>query len=353
MAAVCFTVVLTKLGYFVVYLVFFRIEFIHSRIVVAAMLPLSALIALLLREALSDAEVPGRKANWRMVLASFGVAVIVAVAIEAVAAAFGTRTISLMFASHSSHSENALVLQGVLARILLSLVVLAGLLCVGTRWRQRDSVSTVAVCMLAFLMVAQAFVYARSQVAGDHMRGHWPPFRSPTRLLANGDEFSVPTSREVARIGAALDSERFRTAFVCPPDLSGIYCPTHLAHFWKLRAIDGHLYAVPRRVAQVPWGQGAISLRALMFTDFRSLPWGLLGLYNVKYAIALSAELMTNKVRLQDGGARHVQPEDLTVAANPRLIAPRVFFARTITWVKDMEAASAALFSDHSSDKSV
>ena len=345
--AVCFAVVTTKLGYYVAYLLFFKIDFIHSRIVIAAMLPLSALIALLLQEELEGKERYRFKATWSIVLCALGVGLIVAAVIEQVATYFGSSTISITF---SRRSGTLHLVQGAAYRILLSLVVLAGLLWAGRRWRSRANVSTFALYVLAFVMVAQAFFYARSQLVGDHMRGQWPPFRSATRLLANHYEFSVPTSEEASQLGAALETEHFRTSFVCPPDISGIYCPTHLAHFWKIRAIDGYLQSVPRRLAVVPWGEGAITPRALMFTDSRSLPWGLLGLYNVKYAIMLSPELMTNTVLLA-GGVRHFQPADLTVLRNPLPVAPRVFFVQTVTSVNDLEAALAALFPEQPGDK--
>jgi hypothetical protein len=347
-AAAGFAVVLTKLGYYVVYLMFFKVEFIHSRIVITAMLPLTALIALFLDDELASDDRSRRTIPATMVVSSLGAAVAAAAAIEHVAGRFGARAVSVTFFSPAQPLH---VLTGALWRVGLSLALLALLLGTARRWRARATLRSWALGMLAFLMVAQAFFYARPQIAGEHMRGQWPPFRTPTRLFAHADEFSVPTGEEVSRQGAVLETEEFRTSFVCPPDISGIYCPTHLAHFWRIRTIDGYLHAVPQRVARIPWGPGAISLRALTFTDIGRLPWGLLGLYNVRDAIVLSPELMTNTVRLSAGGTRHFRPEDLRVTRNPLPVAPRVFFVRTVTWVRDLEAASRALFPDHPGDK--
>jgi hypothetical protein len=88
-----------------------------------------------------------------------------------------------------------------------------------------------------------------------------------------------------------------------------------------------------------------------MFTDFRTLPWGVLGLYNVKYAIALTPELMTNTVRLAGGRTRHFGPGDARIVTNPLPVAPRAFFTRSVTAVKGLAAASEALFRDDPRDR--
>jgi hypothetical protein len=101
---------------------------------------------------------------------------------------------------------------------------------------------------------------------------------------------------------------------------------------------------VPARVAEVPWGAGALSLRALTFTSVDKLPWQLLALYNVKYATDLSAELMTNSVRLPDGSQREITPGDLRIHTNPLAITPRVFFARSVLPVAGAKEAANLLF---------
>jgi hypothetical protein len=332
-AAFCFLAVVTKFGYFLVYMLFLKIEFIHTRICVAAMLPLTALVAKFLHEEFREQSPRLRFGLLEPSIALVTSVVIIAIS-EYITSLYGVSTVRI----RSHH-----LMEGALSRIFVSFIVFIALIWVLRASRYDSRRKGLALYTLAFLMIGQAMVYGKSQISGEHMRDQWPPFRSPVRLLADRGQFSVPSTEATSRLSKAVETEKFRSSFVCPPNVTGILCATHLAHFWNLRSIDGYLYAVPARIAQVPWGPDALSLRALMFTDLGKLPWGLLGLYNVKYAIELSPEFMTNAVKLGDGGYREVMPDDLRIHQNPHPVAPRAFFTRSIVPVNDAPAASTAL----------
>jgi hypothetical protein len=215
---------------------------------------------------------------------------------------------------------------------------------------QSAHIKVAAVVFLAFSSVFQAGFYAREQLAGPHTREQWPPFKSPTRVFAAAGQFAGPSQGALLSFYERLETPDFRTSVVCPPQVVGIFCSPHIGHFWNLRMIEGYLYSVPGRMVALPWPKEALGLRSLGFTDERNLPWGLLALFNVKYAVVLNAELMTNFVPLPSGSHREAMPGDIKILQNPHKVAPRVFFARSIVGVKGVEAAVAKLFSSNSLD---
>jgi hypothetical protein len=336
-AVFSFVVVTTKTGYHVLHWLFFDIEFIHTRIVIAAALPICALVARLLDQEFQQfADTPEDRL---FVLVGVGGAILLNLLIEYLASRYGASAINLRLPAHVFQ-----VLKESLARIGLSLLVLAALLWLAHRPSTKLAVRRCALVAVGMLMVSQAFYYASFQLTGPHTRDRWPPFKTPDHLLAGAGEFSGPSTRALALMANTLETINFRTSFVCPREVIDVFCPPHLAHFWNLRSIEGYLYAVPEGIAYVPWGPDTTSLRALRFNDAGKLPWGVLGLYNVKYAIGLSPELITNKVRLQSGSARELEPKDIVILRNPLPVADRVFFARSVVAVNDVKEASKLLF---------
>jgi hypothetical protein len=338
--AFCALVVATKAAYYVVYLLFFKIEFIHARIVIAAMLPLFALTAYIISRELREAS--GGELHKFVPSAALAAiaAVLVCILMEMLLAkTYNMRTVP--FPSRFTGVPYHLATSA-LFRIALSAILFAGAAWLIVKGRSRQT-RTAAVVFIAFATVAQAGIFAREQIGGPHTRNQWPPFSSPARVFADAGQFKVPSEATLEAFGTRLQSTDFRTSVVCPKKFIGIYCSPHLAHFWKIRMIDGYLYSVPNRLAALPWGKDALQLRSLGFDDEAKLPWGLLGLYNVKSALLVNPEFMTNFVRLPSGGYREAQPTDVRIIDNPRRVAPRVFFATEVTGAKNLDEAVAAL----------
>ena len=334
----CFAAIVTKTGYYVVYLLLFKIEFIHTRIGIAAILPMVALISLMLNEELKRLEYNSKKANrlW-ILLFSFIAALILVVGIEQVANYYDSSVFQLPLSKFFA-------MRGAVYRILLSILLMIIIILILRGKNINFTTRNICVHSLGFVMVIQAFVYAQSHISGEHMRHQWPPFKTPVRILAGGDEFHAPSQTANDDLGRALETSDYRTSIICPEKISGIFCSPHIAHFWKLRSLEGYLYAVPLRIAEIPWPAGSLSLRALQFSNSEQLPWKILALYNVKYAIELTPELMTNKVNLQPEEVREFRPTDIRILQNPYPVAPRIFYSATIFAVPDLGSAVERLF---------
>lgn len=326
---VVFTCVLTAPGYWMLWRSFFRIEFIHFRVLILALLPLSLLIALAIdsfRDIKNSAQISVTKANaWNIALLAFAVIISIEVFAQ-FANNMGFQTMAI-----SGHRLQG----GSVLRILASLITLGVLWWLAVSGALNGKQIQIAVSVL---VCTQATAFAMLTVWGP---GRWADptaFKTPTRAFAKLGEFSMPSDAALASLHGRLEAQEFRTSFICPPDQVGIFCPTHIANFWGLRSIDGYVSNVPRRLASLPLG-AKTSNRVITFFSQDQLDWPLLGLFNVKYAVDFRPELFTNAVKQPGNLYRELRPSDLLVHENTKPVAPRVFFSESIITVPDINAA--------------
>lgn len=170
---------------------------------------------------------------------------------------------------------------------------------------------------LAALIVWQALTEADFRVNGPHTRSFPVPFAGGNFFNAPPGTLRPPGDTALDDLHKILAPDRWRTAFITPDTYDGFAAP-HIAEFWQLRMIEGYLSGVPRRIAALPWPAGTMSFRTLAFRRKEELPWPLLGLLNVRYAITIDTPLYFNVER---NGA-------LPLLENPGPVVPREFFAR-------------------------
>jgi hypothetical protein len=332
--AFCFFVVLTKTGYDLMFYAFQRIDFIHARVVIVGMLPYCALVAVFLAALLRSAESPG--ASGRR---SFWIALVVALAClavsEALAAHFENRFRTIPWPG-AAVKMNA----GALLRIALSAAIFAVLM---TAARRRPQFAAAAFYTLGFLMTGQALLFAKQELTGAHMRTD-KAFAEHVRLLAHAGDFQGPSKSSLDALAEKLERERYRTSVICDPKVTAINCSPHVAHFWNLRMVDGYLSAVPARLPLLPWDPAVIGPRTLNFQSPQELPWPLLGMLNVKYALVLNDALMKNHVVAAGGSSRQAALADFRILENGSTVVPRVFFAASAHGVAGAREARQKLF---------
>ncbi len=356
----CVFVVLSKLGFTIMYVLMGRIDFIHARILVAAMLPLSALAAVYLYHlgGGSHLERPILP-RWPQLAAAALIAGLLVGASEHIADAAAGRPIPLGISE--GFTANLTVLAGPLLRIGFSLFLFAALVAASLGLARRSPWRGRLTAFLAFLIIFQAAAFGAFELHGDQLRSDWRPvqepagetkkpereplpYRYPGRLLARADEFRGPSEAALSAVDRRLERDDYRTAIVCDLSQIRIYCSPHIANFWRLRLIEGYLSSIPRRLEILPWPDDALNQRSLSFPSFDTLPWPLLSLLNVKYAINVQPALFTNAVRLPQGGSRELRPEDLEIRESPLPVTPRVFFASSVQSLAGPEAVLEALF---------
>ena len=358
--AFCVFVVLSKLGFTIMYVLMDRIDFIHARILVAGMLPLATLASAYLYHlgGGSQHERPILP-RWPQLVAAALAAGLLVAGSEHVADATAGRPIPLGISE--GFTANLTLSAGSVLRVGFSLFLFAAVLAASLGLARRSPWRGPLMAFLAFLMIFQAAAFGAFQLRGDQLRSDWRPLREPAgetkkpegepmpfeqagRLLARADEFKGPTQASLSAIDRRLERDDYRTAIVCDPSRIKIFCSPHIANFWRLRLIEGYISSIPERLEILPWPADSLSQRSISFPSFASLPWPLLSLLNVKYAIAVQPALFTNAVRLLDGTTRELRPEDLEIRQSPLPVTPRVFFASTVQSLAGPEAVLEALF---------
>ena len=367
--AFCVFVVLSKLGFAIMYVLMGRVDFIHARILVAAVLPLATLAALYLcRLGGGDDREPPVRARWSRLAAAALAAGLLVAASEYVADATAGQPVPLGI--REGFTANLTVAAGSLLRIGFSLVLFLAVLASTACLARRSPWRGVLMAFLAFLMIFQAAAFGAFQLRGDQLKSDWQPdgslpkaaqlpaeapklieaggepmpFRQAGRLLARADEFRGPSAEALTALDRRLERDDYRSAIVCDVHKIQIFCSPHIANFWRLRLIEGYISSIPERIEILPWPRQALSQRSISFTSFQELPWPLLSLFNVKYAVEVQPALFTDAVRLPDGTSRELRPEDLEIRESPLAVTPRVFFAATVQSVAGPEAALEALF---------
>jgi hypothetical protein len=340
-------VTLTKTGYWVMYQVLFHIDFMHGRITTAAALAQAALATIfLLNLATRNPNRPPRYPGtpWLIVCAAAGGTIVVVIERVARSASGFIQVPGLR-----ALGPPVTVTESATLRICISVAMFALVASVIFAFRRREKVRAGLACVLGVLMVGQAFVNAGEQIAGPQLQTDRPPFLEPVRLLAKPNEFHWPSASARRSLGEALETDRFRTALVCDRTVIQVPCSTFLSNFWGLRAAEGYVSSIPMRVADLPW-HDAMSLRYVTFWSVDSLPWSLLGLLNVKYAISATPSLLTNSVRGAGGAYRELGPQDVTLVANTLPVTPRVFFATSVQPVATINDAMDKLFTNGQAD---
>ncbi|MCC7369749.1 MAG: fibronectin type III domain-containing protein [Chloroflexi bacterium] len=198
-------------------------------------------------------------------------------------------------------------------------------------WQLLGSVPAYALGALALLHAVSS---ATVQLRGPNTETYPTPFAGGDFFTAPASAYHVPSPAALAALAERLETDRYRSIVVSGPDGYPTYdTPSErghtafLAQFWRLRLVDGYV-GLTRRLADLPWPVTSRTLRAISFPHAETVPWQLLAILNVKYAVIASPSLLFNVPSTPDAGRSEAAPADLTIMENPLPPVPRVFFAR-------------------------
>jgi hypothetical protein len=337
------------------FVLFLRMDFTHARILVAGLLCLSALVTLLLADL-----VP---ASWRSLsprrkaAVAVGAAVLAALVLGAVEAAahrwkghwqpignwraalpLGLTPPSPRLSSQKLRAlppeVKPLVSQQALARIVASGLAVLGLLAGIRLGRRRPLLACASYGALAVVLPVQALLAADFRVNGPQTAPSAVAFVDGNNYRADRSEFSPPGAAATAALAGRLQRDQYRCVLLPAAAAPWGFAGGHVPEFWQLRAVDGYYgLGVPARLAALPWPQG-VGLRTISFRG-PDLPWPLLGLLNVKFALVVDQALFANAA----GAGRTVR-----AIKNPAPVMPRCFFARSVEPVASAREAAARLF---------
>lgn len=328
--------VLTKPGAYLLYRAFLRADFIHSRITLVALVPFCTLIASIV-SSLSPAVVEPR--GRARVLLTLGT-----ILCGLFAGWFVGSAVPRMYRSLDSEPRTRLrfvkprtfALRPELVRTAAGLAVLAGILVLHHRLRSRPRYQAALAGMFGLLMVSEAFVRADQRMNGRQNRDDRVAFKDHNWLVARPEEYRPPSPDTLGRLHAMLERDRYRTVLIYSEDVTPSYCSPHIMHFYRLRAVEGYNFAVPSRLAALPWPDGTLTFRSIHFRTEGHLPWPLLAILNVKYAVFVTPEFHRNT-----GPRGETDLEQLRVLENPFRPLRREAFAARVRPAGSLEEACA------------
>lgn len=329
----CVAVVVWKPAAHAMFLLFLRMDFTHARILIAALLPLSCLVALALSD-LSPRVNPARKGRY-VCIAGMVVGLFAALAIDAVAEHF-TDTYTI--------GELPKMRQQSLVRIGLSVMFYVILLASVLRRAKIAGLRNFAYMTICGLLASQCLLGANEQINVAYTRNFLHPFNKGDFYYARRDEFHPPSAEQLSALHQRIEPERYRVALVCDQEIAGGFCGGHVPEFWQLRAIDGYYgLGVPRRLRALPWPTGT-GLRTISFLALETMPWNLLGFLNVRWALVSGDGVYRNIVREGDEIIGRPDPATFKIVPSPARITPRVFFAAAVEPAASLEDAVGHLF---------
>jgi hypothetical protein len=344
-------VVATKPIHLLLYRAFLSMDFIHARILVAAMLPTCTVVAVILRDFLAE-ETQGTSLRTRAL--SFALA-LAAAALVLLGIRAGVRPWEWAWLDGAALCRNSKVVAAAVARIGWSLLAFVALLVLLRRARKGSLARVTLACALAALPALDAFRGANFRMNG---RQNWAgaiPFVGQNPLLAQPVEFNLPSAEAKAAFARRLEQDRYRCVVVRDPEQFPAFCAPHVGQFWGLRLVDGYLSGVPKALAAMPWqdpraGAGpapaasaTCGLRTISFDRQQGMPWRLLALLNVKYAVVVNNALYRNCVVTPAGRPREASPRDVEILTNPLSVVPREFFTSRVEPVSNPSAAAREL----------
>lgn len=334
---VLFSVIVLPWMMELVWLLFAKINFIHARILIAALLPLLVLVAIRLRDLQPESSTGPAFAIVGVIVAGLVVVTIEGAAIASTGAvALSTEFITwLDEAKFVDLPAPAALERGALVRIAIT-----GLATVVIVWLIRSSASPgirkVAYIALLAAPVLQAGTYANFQLRGEHTVDELP-FRDGNISWTDGGKLPLPSAEERSAMRTRLDSANFRSVAICDRRIGGGFCAAQFSEYWGLRLADGYYgFGTPSRIAVLPWS-GHLGKRDLSFGDRKKLPWPILGFLNVRFAVP-SGPYIYGRTKATSGH-RNVE-----IIENPEPVLPRAFLARNVTPVRSAREAAERIF---------
>jgi hypothetical protein len=331
--ALVLSIIFIKPILYLFYMLYFKVSFFHTRILLVGLLTISILTSYGLLD-LRDRHIRAEDASKLHLLSFILVVFFIGITEFLSRQNIGFITLNGMNLLNES-----------ITRIGFSATVFFVLLFFISSKNSNLKIKYFSFSFLCFFIVLQAFFISYTQI--NHSKNFKPgtDFKFGDFYYADRDKFLLPQKNLTQLMHDSLENDLYRTALICDPDSVYPLCAGHVGEFWHLRLVDGYYgLGLPKRLSILPW-QNNRALRAVRFLDPAYLPWELLGLLGVKYVIKISPELYEN-IPFEKGNSFSVF-KDMKYIVNPYPVLPRAFFARSTKPVKNSQEALHYIFQDN------
>lgn len=331
---------LTHRGQKLIDIAFGHAHLLHARLSIVVLLPLCTLVSVLLHDLRAGAEARLAR-HSRIILGGAAIAAATVWFLDASSRRF--RALGLGPRHPIEIGDHMFLVPREVDRVVMAAAIFLIMLAAMEICRDRPVARLGLVYTLGFVMVCQSFSYAWFMINGNYAWSYPIPFKQNNFLMVRPDQLRLPGRQALEAFKRRLETPDYRTALICDPALFAVFCSPHLAEFWRLRLVDGYVPGVPARLAQLPWPEGVVTLRAISFPSRESLPWPLLALLNVKYAMVVNESVYFNRAPAGVSDRRDARPEDSAILVNPWPVVPRQFFVEWVRPVAGPSEATAAL----------
>jgi hypothetical protein len=282
-------------GTYLVYRLFGRADFTHTRLSILVLLPLCTLFAVYLAE-LKDLpihsrarDILGRRLPILMVVLAGGIAYLInGPLLDSIISRNAVKIILL---------HNA-IMPTVLLRVCLTAFLLCGLMVAVIFAKAKTfSIQSAACILVGVFVLVETLTYAHFKVNGPQTWTYPVPFRMFNYFNVPPSVMQPPGDAKLTEFHQSFDIENSRIAvFSDDCAFPGTKIP-HVAGFWNARTIGGYGTGVSKRLAMLPWPKGVQTLRTIDFTSTRSLDasvFSLLAFLNVRYFLVLTPDVYFN-----------------------------------------------------------
>ena len=306
---------------YLVYLLFLKHDFFHSRILVVGLLPLVAYLLIRLQ------YIAGHNFKFKSAVGIIGLTfgILIVVLIENIANTYvGTWSIDKLSPIIRVHFDNPFYLNKTsAARAIISTVLGIFILFILSFKKIDMKLRQIIFITLCSILAMQSYIGAERKLNIYSEEKNLTPFNNGNIYFSSRAQFIPPSLDQKIALQKYLENNDYRSIIICDPKIAGGLCSSHIAQFWNIRLADGYYGSgVPQRLSILPL-KDAIGLRQISFNSPSKLPWKILGLLNVKYAV------VSDKFIYQNVPSQENQLPEIII--NPEPIVPRVFFTNQIT----------------------
>ncbi len=331
----CLLVILWPMMTEGLYLLFFKMDFTHARILIIGLMALAILLAGALAQIKPKVDSNIKKFNqFFMITLSLGLAGLFYWLVELYTFSHGWQPMQMgvKINLQSIHRIQTSLVVVILCLFILSVKFIFP-------W-----VKEVIYKGLCFFIMLQCLGTANFTINGLQNFNMNQPFYKGDMYYAHSQEFTKPSQEQIHQLHQRTQPDLYRVALICDKKLANGFCAGHVPEYWGLRAIDGYYgIGVPKRIRALPWTNG-IDLRTLSFSEENNIPWKLLGFLNVKSVLMVKNGLYRNITSKHHQIISGSKPSDFDILSSPERVTPRAFFAESVQSVPSLTEAIRVIF---------
>ncbi len=283
-------------GAYVVFRLFGRADFTHTRLSILALIPLCTLFAVYLAELRAlpiHRTIRDDLGRWLpIVLISAGGGLAYLIHGPLLDLLIG-RDIAKIYLLSGNEIMPSVAVRVLLTGALLVLLIAASIFVK----RSSFNFQSAATLVIAAFVTVEILTYAHFKVSGPQTWTYPVPFRGFSYFNVPPAALRPPEIETIAALRKSFDVERHRMVVLSDDEaFPGAKIP-HLAEFWDLRTIGGYGTGVSQRMASLPWPKDVQTLRTIDFTSTGKLDssiFPLLAFFNVKYLLLLTPDVYFN-----------------------------------------------------------